>query len=76
MTDRLAALGVLAQISAAPDREAALARFLERYADDPLVLDKWFALQASIPEPATLDRVRGLMRIRPSRCPTPTASAR
>ena len=26
--------------------------------DEPLVLDKWFALQATIPEPGTLDRVR------------------
>ena len=29
--------------------------------DDPLVLDKWLALQAAFPEPATLDRVRALM---------------
>ena len=27
---------------------------------DPLVIDKWLALQAMIPEPATLDRVRAL----------------
>ena len=28
--------------------------------DDPLIVDKWFALQAMIPEPATLDRVQAL----------------
>jgi aminopeptidase N len=59
MTDRLAALAVLAQIPG-PAREAALAAFAERYADEPLVLDKWFAIQATIPEDTTLARVRGL----------------
>ncbi len=33
----------------------------ERYRDEPLVLDKWFTLQAAIPEAGTLDRVRRLM---------------
>ncbi len=33
---------------------------IERYRDDPLIIDKWFALQAMTPEPATLDRVRAL----------------
>ncbi len=28
--------------------------------DDPLIVDKWLALQATIPEPATLDRVKAL----------------
>ncbi len=59
MTDRLAALSVLAQIPG-PAREAALAAFGERYADEPLVLDKWFAIQATIPEEGTLARVRRL----------------
>ena len=27
---------------------------------DPLIVDKWLSLQASIPEPATLDRVKAL----------------
>ena len=34
----------------------------KRYADDPLIIDKWLALQAAIPEPATLDRVRALTK--------------
>ena len=61
MTDRLAALAVLAQ-HPVPERETALAAFEERYRNDPLVLDKWFAVQARIPEPDTLDRVHRLMK--------------
>jgi aminopeptidase N len=59
MTDRLAALGTLALIPGA-SREAALADFAARYADEPLVLDKWFAIQAQIPEPGTLERIARL----------------
>ena len=43
-----------------PERAQALEDFYTRYADDPLIIDKWPALQAAIPEPATLDRVRAL----------------
>jgi aminopeptidase N len=59
MTDRMAALATLAMHDR-PERGEALEDFYRRYADDPLVLDKWLALQASIPERATLDRVRAL----------------
>jgi aminopeptidase N len=59
MTDRMAALETLAQIDQ-PEREAAIEDFYNRYSDDPLIIDKWLALQAAIPEPATLDRVRAL----------------
>ncbi|MBS4085109.1 MAG: aminopeptidase N [Rhizobiales bacterium] len=61
MTDRMAALAVLSQY-AIPERETALAAFEKRYRDDPLVLDKWFAVQARIPESGTLDRVRELAK--------------
>ena len=61
MTDQIGALAILAQ-HPGPAREEALAAFGEHFAADPLVLDKWFGLQAAIPEAATLDRVRGLMR--------------
>jgi aminopeptidase N len=61
MTDKIAALGVLA-MKAGPERETALAAFYDEYADEPLVIDKWFALQATIPEPETLARVRSLMQ--------------
>ena len=45
MTDRYAALGVLVG-GDAPEREKALALFHDRYAGDPLVIDKWFTVQA------------------------------
>ncbi|MCJ2032675.1 aminopeptidase N [Methylobacterium sp. J-068] len=59
MTDRLAALAVLAQ-TPGPAREEALARFAETYRAEPLVLDKWLAIQAGISEAGTLDRIRDL----------------
>ena len=61
MTDRIAALAVLSLIPGEA-REAAFESFYARYAEEPLVVDKWFALQASIPEDATVDRVNRLMR--------------
>ncbi|WP_237479865.1 aminopeptidase N [Lichenibacterium dinghuense] len=60
MTDRFAALAVLSLIPGEA-REGALDRFYARYRDEPLVVDKWFGLQASIPEGATVERVRRLM---------------
>ena len=54
MTDRLAALSILA-ISALPERVPALAAFRARYRDDALVLDKWLMLEAIVPAPETLD---------------------
>jgi aminopeptidase N len=59
MTDRLAALTTLS-LRASAERDAALADFYDRYAHDPLIVDKWLALQAAIPEGATLDRVKSL----------------
>ena len=63
MTERL---GALAAIAFKPDaaREHALEAFGRRYAMEPLILDKWFGLQALIPERETLDRVRALMNHR------------
>lgn len=60
MTDALAALGVLNDM-ACPERTAALAHFLERWQNDPLVMDKWFALQASSSLPNTLQQVEQLL---------------
>jgi aminopeptidase N len=59
MTDRMAALSTLA-LHDNERRERALADFYQRYADNALVVDKWLALQAMIPEAGALDRVRGL----------------
>ncbi|MEF3366697.1 aminopeptidase N [Methylocystis sp. 9N] len=60
MTDRLAALATLAHLGGAA-REDAFARFYAQYAGDALVIDKWFSLQATIPEEATTRRVQELM---------------
>jgi aminopeptidase N len=59
MTDRLNALGALAAHDA-PQADRALAEFRKRYEDNPLVLDKWFALQAASPRPEALARVEAL----------------
>ena len=59
LTDRLAALGVLVSANAT-DAQAALDAFAARYSDDAMVLDKWFSVQATHPEPATLARVEAL----------------
>jgi len=59
MTDVLAALGVLVDIDS-PERGAALDAFYRRWEGDPLVIDKWFALQARSSLPGTIAAVRAL----------------
>ncbi|TRD08887.1 aminopeptidase N [Mesorhizobium sp. WSM4303] len=62
MTDRAAALNVLAhRHDGSPEAVKALADFETRYATDPLVMDKWFQIQASVPGPRTVDTVRKLV---------------
>lgn len=61
MTDRAAALTVLAhRHDGSPEAVKALAGFEARYGADPLVMDKWFQIQASVPGPKTVERVRAL----------------
>jgi aminopeptidase N len=55
MTDRQGALGILVSLDA-PERQAALDAFYARFHDDPLVLDKWFGLQAAAQRPDTVDQ--------------------
>ncbi|HEX8584483.1 MAG TPA: aminopeptidase N [Allosphingosinicella sp.] len=59
MTDRQGALGALAN-SDAPERQAALAAFYERYRGDALVLDKWFTVQAVSTRDDALEQVEAL----------------
>jgi aminopeptidase N len=61
MTDRLAALAAITQ-AALPERRAVLDAFHDRYANDALVLDKWLTLEATVPAPDTLDRVKALLK--------------
>ncbi len=60
MTERLAGLSLLIQ-HGLTGGEAELARFLAEYHDDPLLIDKWLAVQAADPQPGAVDRVRALM---------------
>ncbi|WP_026381222.1 aminopeptidase N [Afifella pfennigii] len=61
LTVRVAALHLIVhhRLSGA---EEALADFFERYRDNPLVLDKWFSVQATRPGHDTLDLVEELTR--------------
>ena len=61
MTDVLAALAVLTEIDG-PERIGSLDAFYARWNDDPLVIDKWFALQARSSLPGTIAAVRDLTR--------------
>ncbi len=56
MTDRLAALAVLAR-GPADHGEGALADYRQRYSGNALALDKWFAVQAQTPGEPALPRV-------------------
>jgi aminopeptidase N len=59
MTDSLAALTCLADRDI-PEREEALARFHERWKHEPLVVNKWFTVQAGSDLPDATERVRAL----------------
>jgi aminopeptidase N len=59
MTESLAALANLAE-QATPARDAALEAFYQRWKATPLVLDKWFSVQARAGAPDTLARVQAL----------------
>ena len=60
MTDMMGALGVLAR-TRGEARDEALASFYTTFADDPLVIDKWFALQSIQPDLDVLTTIRRLM---------------
>ena len=59
MTDRIAGLAALSH-HGIPERQAALDDFYKRFESDALVIDKWFTMQAMLPEAATLARVKDL----------------
>lgn len=63
MTDRFNALRTIVHHHPnKADREKVLADFYKRYHDDHIVLDKWFAVQASKPGSSTITIVRKLMK--------------
>jgi aminopeptidase N len=61
MTDACHALFLIAGVDA-PSRTQVLDDFFERWKDDHLVIDLWFAAQAQSPLPGTLDEVKALCR--------------
>ncbi|MHB8346994.1 MAG: aminopeptidase N [Acidiferrobacterales bacterium] len=61
MTDVMAALRALVGTDCDERREALVA-FHEKWRDEPLVMDKWFALQATSRLPGTLAEVKALTR--------------
>ena len=63
MTDRAAALSILVQrFSGSDATQKALAAFEERFGNDPLVMDKWFMVQAMQPGTEALGKVQRLMK--------------
>ena len=61
MTDSVAALNALSNIPCA-DREEAFAEFYEKWCREPLVIDKWFTVQATSQLSNTPERVAELSR--------------
>ena len=61
MTDRLAALALVARRDW-PERDEVLDRFYRDFQDEPLVVNKWFAVQAMAEHAAVVEEVEGLMR--------------
>jgi aminopeptidase N len=59
MTDSIGGLCAL-MLMGGPDFDQALADFHERWKSEPLVIDKWFAIQARDPDEGALGRVLGL----------------
>ncbi len=70
LSDQLAALTALVH-AGVTDAQALLDGFAQQHAGDELVLDKWFAVQATDPAVATLARVDALSRHRAFRWDNP-----
>ncbi|MGB6767741.1 MAG: aminopeptidase N [Methyloceanibacter sp.] len=58
MTDAIAALSILSQLET---RDGVLADFYARWEDEPLVLDKWYAVQARAIRPDSVETVQALL---------------
>jgi aminopeptidase N len=60
MTDQISALAILSYLES-PARDEGLAHFYRRWQDEPLVLDKWFAVQARAARKDSVETVRCLL---------------
>jgi aminopeptidase N len=58
MTDAIAALSILSHLET---HDEVLADFYTRWQDEPLVLDKWFAVQARATRPDSVETVQALL---------------
>ena len=62
MTDRLGALSALLAWASDDERvDGALDTFYQQFADEPLAIDKWFMLQATVGGDGGLERVKSLI---------------
>jgi len=61
MTDQIASLSCLNNCTEGAVREQAMDSFFQQWANDDLVLDKWFSIQATRELPDTLAAVKNLM---------------
>lgn len=61
MTEAMAALAALSNFDCR-ERDLALEAFYTKWREEPLVIDKWFGVQASSHLPGAIDRVEALMR--------------
>jgi aminopeptidase N len=59
MTETVGALAILSEVGG-EDYAEAMERFYTRWKDEPLVMNKWFSLQATSVAADTLSRVRAL----------------
>lgn len=61
MTDQIASFGLLVNSSHEAARLQAIEDFYKQWSKEDLVLDKWFALQATCELPGTLERIQNLL---------------
>jgi aminopeptidase N len=61
MTDQIASFGLLVNSAQESARLQAIEEFYKQWSMEDLVLDKWFALQASCELPGTLEKVQNLL---------------
>lgn len=61
MTDQIASLSLLVNCSQSGARQQAIDTFYHQWEKDDLVMDKWFALQASCELACTLEQVKALL---------------
>ena len=62
MTDCLSALHAVVHGTSEVERKSVLVAFFSHWHNNPLVLDKWFTVQATAPHDFTLAEVKGLLR--------------